>query len=233
MTHQKRISLFIGFCVFLGAILSPPSHASVLYRQATPKQGDEASPTVLALQWVVYRQEEVSRPILEAHEAEQVLAEVNRIWGGCGIQFQLERYDAVIPKDFGLHYHPAESSELDLIRRAWVNPKQLLMVATGSWDRSGSLGGSFANAWTSLPGEIPYGVVLEAPVAEYSNLIAHELGHYLGLLHEGDSENLMHPVIHGFSRQLDPQQCAEAHHAISVFWRSMIRNELGRIEKLR
>ncbi len=190
------------------------------------------SPINLAVRWVVY-QNGSSVPILSQSQVTEVLQRVNTLWSPCGIRFQLERYEAAIPAAFRLQYHPADAFELDQIRHTWADPRQLLVVATGSWDRSGSLGNSFANAWTSLPGEIPYGVVLEAPVADYANLVAHELGHYLGLLHEGEDENLMHPVIHGISRELTPEQCKESREVAETFWTLVLRNGLGSESEIR
>ena len=87
------------------------------------------------------------------------------------------------------------------------------MVVTGNWDRAGELGGSGANAWTAMPGGGVLGAVLERAVARDANLVAHELGHSLGLGHEDEETNLMHPVIYPRSWRLAREQCAAARAA--------------------
>jgi hypothetical protein len=147
----------------------------------------------------------------------------NRIWRDCGIQFQLEDYQSVQPQSFELRYQTRNYEELNEIRGTFNEPGMLLVVATGRWDRSGTLGNSWANAWTNLPGERYYGVVLERAVTSYPQILAHELGHYLSLDHKNDARSLMNPVVGRDSIDLSRQECKEARWAARSYWREMMR----------
>jgi hypothetical protein len=147
----------------------------------------------------------------------------NQIWRECGIQFQLERYENVQPQEFELRYQTRNYEELNEIRERFSDPRRLLVVATGKWDRTGSLGNSWANAWTNMPGESQYGVVLERTVTSYPQILAHELGHYLSLGHDEDPRNLMHPVVARNSTELTRQECQSARWAVRTYWRKMMR----------
>jgi hypothetical protein len=74
-----------------------------------------------------------------------------------------------------------------------------------------------------MPGDAPYGVVLEKPVDTYSNIVAHELGHYLNLAHAGDTGDLMNPIIYDNSTVLSEYQCSAARDAATTYWQSMMR----------
>jgi hypothetical protein len=147
----------------------------------------------------------------------------NRIWQECGIQFQLEDYQRVRPQEFELRYRTRNYEELNQIRGTFAEPGELLVVATGSWDREGSLGNTWANAWTNLPGERLNGVVLERPVSSYPQILAHELGHYLSLDHTDDPRSLMSPLVHRDSVELTRQECQSARWAARTYWREMMR----------
>lgn len=147
----------------------------------------------------------------------------NQIWRDCGIQFQLEDFQSAEPGDFDLRYRTRNYEELNEIRGTFTEPGELLVVATGKWDRTGSLGNSWANAWTNLPGERIYGVVLERTVTNYPQILAHELGHYLSLDHKNDPSSLMNPVVGRNSVELSRQECQEARWAARSYWREMMR----------
>jgi hypothetical protein len=147
----------------------------------------------------------------------------NQIWRDCGIQFQLEDYQSVLPQNYNLRYRTRNYEELNQIRDTFSDENKLLVVATGKWDRTGSLGNTWANAWTNLPGERIYGVVLERAVTNYPQILAHELGHYLSLDHKNDIHSLMNPVVARQSVELSRQECKAARWAAKSYWREMMR----------
>lgn len=188
-----------------------------------PIRGRSApGPLCLALRYVVYR-DSYGAPVETEKEAASNIDAVNRIWRECGIQFQVDRYEAVVPSEHRLRYRTAEYGELEEIRRRFRTEKELLVVTTGDWDRSGSLGMSWANAWTNLPGEPNLGAILESSVSGHANVLAHELGHYLSLDHASDSRDLMSPVIFPGSVRLSREQCDSARWAARAFWKRMLR----------
>lgn len=161
-------------------------------------------------------------PALTSEAAVGNIGAVNRIWARCDISFHLSEYQSVQPGTLGLNANPANSSEMVDIRKEFEDPNHLLIVTTENWDRSGTLGSTGANAWTSMPGSFPYGVVLESSVGTFANIIAHELGHYLGLDHSSDATSLMSPLIYSDSVNLTDQDCATARQTTQSYWSSML-----------
>jgi hypothetical protein len=152
------------------------------------------------------------------------LAQVNSIWKQCGIQFQVEDYSTVLPSDYELSYRTRNYEDLDEIRETFQDSNHLLVVYTGPWDRSGSIGATGANAWTNLPGEQLYGSILESRVARFAPILAHELGHYLSLGHVSQAGALMQPIVSPHSDGLSDSECDAAHWAAAHFWTKMLRS---------
>lgn len=148
---------------------------------------------------------------------------INSIWAQCGILFQVDEYWVIDPTEHALRYDTADYEELDEIRTQFKDDRTLLVVATGTWNRSGSLGDSWANAWTYMPGHRNHGVVMEREAANFAGIVAHELGHYLGLDHWDESVNVMHPVIYERSKRLTRKQCETAKVAIEEHWLATLR----------
>lgn len=185
--------------------------------------GALGGPRELAVKYVAYRGASLA-PVVTQLETEGNVDAVNAIWAPCGVRFVLEDYEAVEPATVDLNFDPRDLTELFGIRSAFGVSNQLLIVTTGKWDRSGTLGSSTANAWTTMPApDGPFGVVMEEPVAEFSALIAHELGHYLGLVHVSDQTDVMHAIIYSSSKTLTADQCATARSTIDVYWQPALR----------
>lgn len=176
----------------------------------------------LAVKYVVYK-DEAGDELLSADSAVDNLKGINDIWSQCQISFQIDQFEAVAPEDLGLSYDPADETELYDIRSQFVDDSTLLLVNTGHWNRYGTLGNTAANAWTNLPGDFPYGVVLEHSVSTFSNIIAHEIGHYLDLLHVDDASDLLNPVIYPESTALSAEQCEIARSTALSSWKKMLR----------
>jgi hypothetical protein len=104
----------------------------------------------LGIKYVSYRDSQGAEVETE-QEAIQDVQEANLIWRECGIQFQIDDYKSVLPDEFDLRFRTDTYSEFNEIRRSFQNSSELLVVATGRWDRSGMLGDTYANAWTHLP----------------------------------------------------------------------------------
>lgn len=149
---------------------------------------------------------------------------VDLIWSQCNLGFQIDQLELADPNQFGLNFSPANDSELDQARSAFAASDLMLVITTGTWNRSGTLGSTGANAWTNMPGSYAMGVVMEQPVGGYPNIIAHELGHYLNLGHVSNSSNVMNPIIYSNSTGLSADQCASARAAAHYWWINMIRS---------
>ncbi len=183
---------------------------------------DDPSHLCLALKYVVFDDSDGSPAISEPTVSSDI-SSINRIWDQCQIHFQVDQFLSINPQKYDLAFHSAEDSDLDQIRKTFMDSSSLLVVTTGKWNRSGSLGKTGANAWTAMPGDIFYGVVLEAPVGDYPNIIAHELGHYLNLDHVSNTANLMNPVIYEDSKRITQSECQVALNAVKDYWKSMVR----------
>src|SRR5262249_9447959 len=105
----------------------------------------------LGLKYVVYENPR-GIPVESDREALDNVRNINQLWHDCGIQFQIDRYQEIKPDQEQLRYRTANYGELDEIRSKFMDDETLLVVMTGTWDRRGSLGTSFANAWTNMPG---------------------------------------------------------------------------------
>lgn len=176
----------------------------------------------LGVDYVTYREELEQDKEIENQILLQI-EEVNRIWKVCEIQFQVDHHIPVDPAELQLNHRIAEFMELSEIRKLFATDSELLVVLTGKWDRSGSLGVQLANAWTTLPGDGLYGVIMERPMGMQPHLLAHELGHYLGLTHTDHGSELMYPIIYPNSITLTPDQCVSVRAAIQKHWQKMLR----------
>ena len=178
--------------------------------QASPAAPSDAkandSELTLALRYVSYVDGK-GTPVVSKDQATAMAAAVSKLYSVCHMQVRIDDYVAANPADVKLAFSPSTMGELDTVRNAWKDDKYLLVVNTGTWDHSGGLGADGANAWTMMPGEGSSGAVLEAPVADNVNIVAHELGHYLNLDHVSDQSDLMNPVVYPDSTTITADQC--------------------------
>jgi hypothetical protein len=174
----------------------------------------------LSLKYVVYS-DSTGAPVTTQSQTLANLAAINQIWSQCDVGFQIQEYLPADSTQYGLEFNPANTSELDTIREAFSDANTLLVVTTGTWNRSGTLGTTGANAWTNMPGDSLSGSILEEPMGNFPNIIAHELGHYLNLPHVKNTSNLMTPLISPTSTGLAMNQCSAARQAAAYYWPAM------------
>ena len=198
----------------------PPASAQV--STVGPACVADSSHECIGLKYVVY-EDSTGTPVVSQGEAISNIAQVNTLWSQCNIAFQIDQYVSANPTQYGLVFDTANSADLDTIRQDFSDNQSFLVVTTGTWDRTGTLGSTQANAWTNLPGDTIFGSVLEEPVGGFAPIIAHELGHYMNLAHVSDTSNLMNPIIYNTSATIASDQCDGARRAIEYFWTSMKR----------
>ena len=218
--------VFVFFWIFFLGPLSPGrsswARASAI-QENLGCHSDDPHHICLGLKYVVYVDPISANAFLNRKEAQAVVGELNSVWKQCNISFQIDKYLAVNPSKFGASYRTASYPDLTDIRHAFGEDKTILVVTTSKWNRDGTLGKSGANAWTSMPGGPPYGTIIERSVGHNANLVAHELGHYLNLLHVRDTNDLMNPVIYDYSQTIYGSQCKTARAAALYFWSPMLR----------
>ena len=176
----------------------------------------------LALKYVAYNDSK-GVPVVSQNETISNVSAINQVWQECNIGFQIEEFLPLASSSYGLSFNTSKYSELDKIRQTFDDGTTLLVVTTGKWDRTGTLGNTYANAWTNLPGGDIFGAVLEEPVGTYTNIIAHELGHYLNLDHVNDTSDLMNPIVYISSNHLTASQCQASRSAAGYYWKMMQR----------
>lgn len=169
----------------------------------------------LGVNYVTYSDSD-GAPIINQETALANIRQVNEVWAQCGIGFQLDEFQVVDPTKYGLSSGAGAANETTEIRAAFDNGRTLLVAQTGFW-------GTTKNAWAAMPGEAPYGVVLESTVAEDANIVAHELGHYLNLDHTDDASNVLSTIIYPDSVNLTDEQCETARKTATEFWGAMKR----------
>ena len=208
---SKAIALLIC-AVFLGVDAS-----------AAADRPGEMSVLPLALKFVEFVGAN-GQPVLSHAQVERVTEGMNRVYRTCGIQFRLEDYLAVNPRNYGFLPESISMDSLDRIRGPFDTGKELVVINTGAWNHK--IMGT-ANAWTMMPGELPAGSVIEGPVADDTALVAHEMGHYLSLEHVSDSANMMNPTIYNSSTVIQSWQCARMRQTATTSRVRALRENLG------
>jgi hypothetical protein len=160
----------------------------------------------LAVKFVQYLNES-GAPVLSKPAVEAVTLGMNRLFGQCSIRFLVEQYVPAQPAPLGLDYNTSSMGDLERIRASFDAQDALVVINTGAWNHARM---GVANAWTTMPGMVPAGAVIEGPVAGDAPLVAHEIGHYLNLDHVSNSSNMMNPQIFDSSTQLSAAQCETA-----------------------
>lgn len=189
----------------------------------------------LAVHYVSFR-DSSGNVVVDQAAAQKAVQSMSNYWRQCHIEFALESYESIDPSTIGARFNPANYSEIDDIRHAMQNDRTLLMVATGTWNRSGTLGNSGSNCYSSFPDDSADGLVCEQKSAAKDFMLAHEAGHWLNLRHTNDpsadgvedtnssnvSANLMDHVVAASHDQVTAGQCYRAREAIGTSRREIV-----------
>ena len=176
------------------------------------------------------------KAVAEQAAAQQMVEGMSRYWRQCNIQFALEEFKAIDAGSINARYNPSNYSELDEMRMATQNDSQLTLIGTGVWNRSGSLGNSGSNCYSSFPGDRAEGIVCEFKSAAKDFMMAHEVGHWLNLRHTNSpttdavddthsgnvANNLMDHVVAASHGDMTAGQCYRAREAIGSFRRNAV-----------
>ncbi len=161
--------------------------------QATAGDSQSSRPCGVAEVCLALRKSRVTAEALPLVEVDQdsVLGRVNRIWSQCGIGFFWES-----ERILEIQYLPVQGRlqrPSQLIELAWILPefRQLEVVYTNKW--YGELGGdsrlsvragvALNSIEVDTRADLPAVVFMNEPFRNDGTVLAHELGHILGLVH--------------------------------------------------
>lgn len=167
----------------------------------------------VAVRYMSFR-ESSGGAIVDEATVKGMMGKISDVWSQCNISFVLEAYEVLDPSGIGAKMSPNSFYDIDTLRTKLQTDSDLLMVATGPWGRDGDLGNP--NCYSSFPGDEADGIVCEQKVTGNGNLLAHEVGHWLDLVHTSTGgTNLMSPVISPANSEISADQCATARTAIA------------------
>ncbi len=121
----------------------------------------------------------------------QLLKHVGSTWHSCGIAFRLEETRVLDPAPLSVHY-PLKNPE-QLVELTWklATFRQIEVIVTPKWSGDlGTLGPGSVRAGLALNtievdtrADLPGAVFVNEPFRNEAFVLAHELGHVLGLIH--------------------------------------------------
>lgn len=166
----------------------------------------------MAVKYVVLRPSggaSAAGPAISREEAETVFDKMSELWSPCNVRFVLEEFVTATAAELGVPYHPGGASDRYRLRQAFTDSKRAVYIVTGKWDRERDPKDNGSNAFSSVPGDGPQGIVLESWVAKSHRLLAHEFGHISGDLDDTDGDDdLMNHMVGIKNTKLSAEQCA-------------------------
>lgn len=163
----------------------------------------------VAVKYVALRPSSAAAPVVSRDEVEKVLEQMSELWSACNVRFVLEEFLTPTAEEVNLPYHPSGAVDRYHLRKTFTDPARAVYIVTGKWDRARDPNDNGSNAFSSVPGDGPQGIVLESWVAKSHRLLAHEFGHISGDLDDTAGEDdLMNHMVGKKNTKLSQKQCA-------------------------
>jgi hypothetical protein len=159
-------------------------------------------------------------PLVSQATAAQNVQAANVIWAQCKIAFQMESFQAVNGADYGIPLTGLSNADMATMRQDFASATDFVIMSYTGTVPTG------ADAWTEEagPGGVgPYGTIMDVSTATYTPILAHEIGHYLGLEDGSDTTNLMDLVVYASPDLLTSAQCATAVSVAQNYFQPMLR----------
>ncbi|MBC7396088.1 MAG: hypothetical protein H7333_01480 [Bdellovibrionales bacterium] len=188
---------------------SPPSHSYPSCINSDPNH------ICIGIKMVSY-QDNAGVPVITEADTLKLVDQMNQLWSQCNIAYQLEVYRTVNPRALNLTYSPDWETESNYVREKFNDDSRFLVVAVGPWNVA-------TIAVTMMPESGIYGTIVDKQYSHNPLTVGHELGHYQGLYHVEDTNNLMSAYIGSDTKGLTTSQCTVARNADQASWPMMMR----------
>lgn len=174
----------------------------------------------VAVKYVSYRSAN-GTVVADEQSVRDMTIKLSEVWAQCNIGFELTQYEVVEPATLNLPFNPGSYSEIDKARMKFQDDTHILLMGTGTWNRSdGTL--ASANCYSSFPGDQAEGVICEQSAAVNSTLLAHEVGHWFYLTHTTTGTNLMEPLVGSGDSAITAAQCELARRTVGESRRNSV-----------
>jgi hypothetical protein len=159
-------------------------------------------------------------PIVPQSTAVANVQAANVIWAQCKIAFQMESFQDVNAANYGLSTSSASEADMTTMFTDFASSTDFVIISYSGTVPSG------ADAWTEEGGSGssgPYGTIMDLSTDNYSPILAHELGHWLGLEDSSNVSDLMDLVVYASPDTLSSSECATAVSVAQTYWAPMLR----------
>lgn len=190
-----------------------------------PEVRDPASPNpnllVIAVKYIALKDTAGAADSPARADVETMLAKVSSVWAQCDIAFFLAKYETAVADDYGIDMTPSSFSALREVRQVFDDGTYALVARVNDFVNSSELGTS--NAYSTMPGSEPEGIVVEKVSQTSHMLMAHEFGHLIGGLGHTTGTNLMNHFVSPSNTPLTSSQCAKARATIESYHSRWLR----------
>lgn len=176
---------------------------------------------VVGIKYVALKASETST-IPAKSDIETMLAKASQLWAQCDIGFYLAKYENFLASTYGVNLNPASFAALRTTRAAFDDGMYGLIARVENFNDSSELGTS--NAYSTMPGTEPEGIVVERVSQTSSMLLSHELGHLVGGLDHTTGTNLMNHFVSAANTTLTAAQCEAARNTIRNYHSRWLRS---------
>lgn len=154
-------------------------------------------------------------------DIETMLERASSVWAQCDIAFYLAKHETAKADTYGIDLTPSSFAALRSVRQVFDDGTYALVARVDNFINSSELGSS--NAYSTMPGSDPQGIVVEKVSQTSHMLMAHEFGHLVGGLGHTSGTNLMNHFVSSSNTSLTSSQCSRARANIERYHSRWLR----------